>query len=729
MKLKLKDFAKRLGKKYILFILTIFSVLLFVLLYQNVSQKDIDIQKGQLASETIRANKTIENKQETEEKRKLAEQTITPEYTYDDSKEATQIQRFKQLFKLISDVKSEKTSDTKKAKDKEKAKQKSVEDQIASLKKKFENLDQDTISFYQNFPDEFYTTLFQMNDQDLKEVEDHALSLIQKYMQKKIRNSALTKERALANNEVQYLGLNANQEKLLHYMLNQGIVVNEATNEKRTKQLRQAARENVAPVMIYQGEIIVRENEQIDDKAMQKLELLGMTNRNNFSVFPLVALAMAIILQFGMLLYVLYQTDGRRQRLRCVNFYVLMMLISVLIVKFLHVFQTDSFNYLPLLFPAAFTPLVLTLFINRRVGILSAIFQVIFSLFIFYDLVGTSNLLLMICNYLFAGMIATLIRQERIGQQIRSASLWLLLFPFICSLILNIYQGIPVTDSQFLGAVICGIASNLLTFLLSIGLHPYIELLLNDDSMLVLNELSNPNHPLLKKLLEEAPGTYHHSMMVASLSANAVAEIGGRSLLTRVACYYHDIGKIKHANFFVENLPAGAENPHNFLLPEDSKEIIFGHVTEGAKILEKENMPQMVIDICRQHHGTTLMRYFFVKAQERDPEVREEEYRYPGPKPQTREAAVVSIADSAEAAVRAMENPTNEKIKKFVADLVTSRLEDGQLDECDLTMSELRKVEKSIVNGLCSSFHSRIKYPKMKAEAEKMIKLQEEGSE
>ena len=111
-------------------------------------------------------------------------------------------------------------------------------------------------------------------------------------------------------------------------------------------------------------------------------------------------------------------------------------------------------------------------------------------------------------------------------------------------------------------------------------------------------------------MLEEAPGTYHHSMMVANLSANAVADIGGRSLLTRVACYYHDIGKIKHASFFVENLPSGAENPHNFLLPEDSKQIIFGHVTDGAKILEEYEMPQMVIDICRQHHGTTLMKYF-----------------------------------------------------------------------------------------------------------------------
>lgn len=146
---------------------------------------------------------------------------------------------------------------------------------------------------------------------------------------------------------------------------------------------------------------------------------------------------------------------------------------------------------------------------------------------------------------------------------------------------------------------------------------------------------------------------------------------------------------------------------------------------DGAEILEEAKMPRMVIDICRQHHGTTLMRYFYVKAKERNPEVTEEDFRYPGPKPQTREAGVVSIADSCEAAVRAMENPTNQKIQEFVANLINDRILDGQLDETGLTLKEIRMIEKSLVNGLCSTFHSRIKYPKMKSEAEKMKEEQE----
>ena len=155
--------------------------------------------------------------------------------------------------------------------------------------------------------------------------------------------------------------------------------------------------------------------------------------------------------------------------------------------------------------------------------------------------------------YLFSGFLATVVKRKRMSEQVFPALMWVVVFPVFMAVVLMIYQGMSLTDGKTWTALIC--AGTVLSFLATMGLHPYIELLVTDDSMIVLNELSNPNHPLLKQLLEEAPGTYHHSMMVVSLSANAVAEIGGRSLLTRVACYYHDIGKIKHANFFVENLP------------------------------------------------------------------------------------------------------------------------------------------------------------------------------
>jgi len=431
------------------------------------------------------------------------------------------------------------------------------------------------------------------------------------------------------------------------------------------------------------------------------------------------------LLQIVVLIFFNKQWEEKNRRNMYLTVYVTLMVISLLVMKFFQVFQTELMPFIPLFYPAAFAPVILNLFVNRRYGILAAVFQVVMAVFVFYQSIGTNVLTILLVSYLFSGLMGTLISQKRLVDQGIRSFVWLVLFPFMLNLILVILQGMSFISSGTWVTLACGLAGSILSLLLTIGLHPYLELLIKDDSVIVLNELSNPNHPLLKQLLEEAPGTYHHSMMVANLSANAVAEIGGNSLLTRVACYYHDIGKLKHANFFVENLPAGAENPHNFLLPADSKQIIFGHVTDGAAFLEEKKMPQMVIDICRQHHGTTLMKFFYVKAKERNAEVTEAEYRYPGPIPQTKEAAVVSIADSCEAAVRAMDNPTNEKIGQFVNNLITGRILDGQLDDSGLTLKEIRMIEKSLINGLCSTFHSRIKYPKMKSEAEKMKEEQE----
>lgn len=723
--LKIRD---RLGKAYIPVLLTFFSILLFGVMFSNVNQKQIEIKEGQLAEKAIRANKNIENTYETKQKKQLAAEAVTPEYTYQADTVEIQHKRIEKLFDLIKAANDKIDKDYKekvsKAKKDETIPQPTVEERVAALKAEFESLDQDEVTFYQKFPTVFYQNMFSLTSDQLNTVKTESLKIIDEKMKDHVRNSDLENVRKEAIEKIQFLDVTSTMQQQIRYIVNEGIVANDFANDKKTEELRQAAMDAVQPVMIYQGEIIVREGSQIDSKAMEKLELLGMTNQNT-SIFPIVALALAIGLQIAVLLFFSKQVSKSTERNYFILSYVAAMTLSILLMKFFQIFQSDQLMYISLFYPAAFTPLVLNYFVNRRAGILAAVFQVVFSLFMYYDLIGTNSLTIVLMVYTFSGLLATVVKRTRISEQGKTAVFWVIIFPVAIDFILVIYQGMTLFDGKAWTMLICSFAGAVFSFLGTMGLHPYIELLVTDDSIIVLNELSNPNHKLLKQLLEEAPGTYHHSMMVASLSANAVAEIGGRSLLTRVACYYHDIGKIKHANFFVENLPAGAENPHNFLLPEDSKQIIFGHVTDGAKILEDYNMPQMVIDICRQHHGTTLMKFFYMKAKERNNEVLESDYRYPGPRPQTREAGVVSIADTCEAAVRAMDQPTNDKIKAFVHNVIQDRIADGQLDECGLTMKEIRLVEKSLVSGLCSTFHSRIKYPKMKSEAEKMKEEQE----
>lgn len=722
------NIEKKLGKTFLPLILVLFGLILFLVMFSSVQQKTIDFTEGQVAEESIRANKTIENTGETERKRKLAEEAVSPEYNYQDELLSEQHDRIDQLFNLIITTNQEIDAAYKKkvadAKKDTNVPTPTTEERIAALKKKFEQLDQEDVTFYQKLTDQFYQTVFALTTEEVEGTQTLALTLVDEQMAKRVRENDLQEFKDEAIEKLQYSDTNSNQQQAIRYIISLGIVVNESLDEKKTEEMKQVARNEVQPVMIYQGEVIVREGSQISAEALEKLELLGMTNQSP-SVFPIVSMIVFIGIQLLMLLYFIRQFQETSMRIRFLLFYSATMLLSVSLMRFVQLFQSEQMSYVALLFPAAFTPLVLTQFVNRRAGIMSALFQGISTIFVFYSAIGTNALTIVLVTYLFNGLLATILNRRRLSEQGGPAVCWIILFPVLMQITLVVYQGLGISDGATWRNLICGLAGCLLSFLLSMGLHPYIELLVTDESVIVLNELSNPNHPLLKQLLEEAPGTYHHSMMVANLSANAVAEIGGRSLLTRVACYYHDIGKIKHANFFVENLPAGAENPHNFLLPDDSKKIIFGHVIDGAKILEDYGMPQMVIDVCYQHHGTTLMKYFYVKAKERDPKVTEAEYRYPGPKPQSREAAIVSIADSCEAAVRAMDHPSNDKIQDFVHQLIASRITDGQLDESGLTLGEIRKVERSLVNGLSSTFHSRIKYPKMKSEAEQMKEEQE----
>lgn len=230
-------------------------------------------------------------------------------------------------------------------------------------------------------------------------------------------------------------------------------------------------------------------------------------------------------------------------------------------------------------------------------------------------------------------------------------------------------------------------------------------------SSLKLTELSNPNHPLLRKLLIETPGTYHHSIIVGNLAESAAEAIGANGLLARVGSYYHDVGKTKRPTFFVEN-QLNSQNPHDKITPSLSKNIIIAHPKDGLEMLKDYKIPEVIQDLVMQHHGTTTLRFFYNKAlNETDGAVNESEYRYPGPKAQTKEAAIVQIADSVEAAVRSLSNTTNESIEEMVRKIIKSNLDDGQFNECDLTFKEIEIISISMLETLKGIFHSRIEYP------------------
>jgi putative nucleotidyltransferase with HDIG domain len=255
----------------------------------------------------------------------------------------------------------------------------------------------------------------------------------------------------------------------------------------------------------------------------------------------------------------------------------------------------------------------------------------------------------------------------------------------------------------------------LLAGFLMTGLLPFIERSFGVLTDLSLLEVGDAAHPLLQELVRRAPGTYNHSINVASLAEAAAEAIGARGLLVRVGAYFHDVGKMLKPAYFVEN--QDAENRHESLVPAMSTLIIVAHVKEGVELARQYSLPQPIIDLIAEHHGTTLVEYFYRRATERsqaDPdagEVDEQAYRYPGPKPATRESAVLMLADAAESASRSLTEPTPARLAGLVHDIAMKRLLDGQFDECGLTLEELALIEESLVKSLTAVYHGRVKYP------------------
>jgi len=234
---------------------------------------------------------------------------------------------------------------------------------------------------------------------------------------------------------------------------------------------------------------------------------------------------------------------------------------------------------------------------------------------------------------------------------------------------------------------------------------------------MTLLELADASHPLLKRLAVEAPGTYNHSLQVATLAEEAAEAIGANSLLCRVGSYYHDIGKLMKPDYFVEN-QSGGKNRHLSLNPNVSFLIIINHVKDGVAMGKEYNLPTKLISFIEQHHGTTLVEFFYQQACDNcDPEgpkISEHQFRYPGPKPKSKETAIVMLADCVESATRAMAEPTSSRIDTLVHDLTMKRLLDGQFDECDLTMRDIERIERALAKTLQGIYHGRIAYPSTK---------------
>jgi len=275
-----------------------------------------------------------------------------------------------------------------------------------------------------------------------------------------------------------------------------------------------------------------------------------------------------------------------------------------------------------------------------------------------------------------------------------------------------------IDPNVYIGSGVLGLTCGIMVAFIVTGVLPIFESMFKITTNISLLELSDLNHPLLKQLVMEAPGTYHHSLIVGNLAESACEAVGANSLLARVASYYHDVGKLEKAEYFSENLPKGErKSKHDKLTPTMSNLIIINHVKKGVELARKYKLNKAIIDIIGEHHGTSQVFFFYQRALERvedEEEIKKLEFRYPGPKPQTKESAIVLLADSIEAASRILSEPTPSSIKGMVRKIVNNKFIDGQLEECELTLKNLNSIADNFVRILTGVFHTRVEYPEAK---------------
>ncbi len=387
--------------------------------------------------------------------------------------------------------------------------------------------------------------------------------------------------------------------------------------------------------------------------------------------------------------------------------------------------------------PYALAPLTLSVLLGRNLGVFAAIFASLWS-FVVYP---KSDARLLVTS-LICGFVAVFVTLEvRRRSRLVRAGIYVGIATWILAATFGkigpiLWESLADTHWRIIGwQSVAAIGSGLGTALLVGGALPLLESGFRVTTNITWLELADLNHPLLRRMTIEAPGTYHHSLVVAQLAEAAAEAIGANPSMARVGAYFHDIGKLVKPEYFTENTRYG-RSPHDDLAPTMSALIIIAHVKEGVDLALKHGLNQEVIDVIQQHHGTSLVFYFHKRAQQQNedarqggkimnireediPEVREESFRYPGPKPQTREGAIVSLSDCAESATRSMERVTPQKVDQLIDDLIRQRLVDGQLSECDLTMRELGVVADSLKHSLHSMMHGRVAYPSDRPAQEK----------
>ncbi len=672
-------------KRIVVFIITF--MIIFATLATSVVTKKYDLRVGEIATTDIKASREVVNTVETEAKKIEAIEKVGKQYSLQtDIQKNSQI-TLEEFFLNLKEAITTKDTESSNGN--------------TTSKLQLEILNEDN-PFDLTTSEEMY--LLTLNEEQINKMYDVLLNAINDAYNISINeDSTETLNRAIQiAQDVVYN--NYNDEHIISIsdkIINVLVKPNLFYDNEKTEEAQQEAAKNVTPVVYKKNQTIVEEGKPITEAQIQALDELGLLNNSKFNISLYLALAiMVIIVMYIQNRYLKkYHKDiyNNSSKLIMIN------IITIMTIVFARVFSIAS----PYLIPLACTPILLTLLLNYRISLVVSITNIILM-----AVAVSFNIEIIILAIVSVIVGATFLKKMQQRNDIVYSCIYIAILNGVMTLSISALVTSNLKEILLDTAFI--LVGSLLSGILSTGLLPFFESMFDIVTNVKLLELSNPNNPLLKKLLMEAPGTYHHSVIVANLAEVATEAVGGNALLARIGAYYHDIGKTKKPYFFKEN-QLGKENPHDDITPELSKLLIISHVKDGLELAREYKLPKVIQDFIPTHHGKTLVKYFYLTAKnnaENPDDIKEEDYMYPGPKPKTKEQCILMLADSVEAAVRSINNPTKEKIENMVDNIVKDKLSSGQLDDSQLTISDVKKIKKCFLKTLNGIYHERIEYPK-----------------
>ncbi|MCS7186307.1 MAG: HDIG domain-containing protein [Armatimonadetes bacterium] len=486
-----------------------------------------------------------------------------------------------------------------------------------------------------------------------------------------------------------------------------------------TQRAREKAKASVEPVWmtITAGELIARRGELVTEEHLEKLKALGY----NFSALLGIAMLSLITTAFTVLFLRLSMPSTFSDNHR-LTLLVLLWSFGLILVRFLYRSLGSEISFVV---TATVAMMTTVLFAPIFSIYSSGVFALATTLGMSMDwqTLPTGALTPFLSSAALGAASSFLSADAKTRMQLVHAGVLLSILAFFLPLMLGLVTGETLTISweDFQRLLLWALLTGAIPPALTLAGVSALERPFNITTVFTLTELANPNAPLLRELAEKAPGTFQSSLMVARLAQEAARRIGANDLLAWVGGLYHDIGKLQRPQYFVENQPPGARNPHDNLAPDISANVLVLHVEQGVEIARKNRLPSPIIDIIREHHGTSVMTYFLDKAKKRtdllEEDREENKYRYKGPKPRSKESAIVMLADSVEAAVRALPNSDLKAIEQVVEEVIAGKLEDGQLEESPLNFRDLTEIKRAFLDTFKSIYHQRIEYPKKESDS------------